>query len=172
MTKAIPAAPFPDLSLTMLDGSVRSTGLLRGKWGLIVVYRGHHCPRCKDYIRMLEVLAPQFAARNVEILVGSADPSDLARKTVSEEGWTLPVFCALSLAHMRDLGLYVTDPGADTQVPGPYAEPGVFLTNPDGILQTLCISNSPSARPDLTVFLDGVIGTQDRNLPIRGTADL
>lgn len=33
----------------------------------------------------------------------------------------------------------------------------------------IATSNSPSVRPDLEVVLDGIIGTQDRGLPIRGT---
>ncbi len=74
----------------------------------------------------------------------------------------------LSVAEMRGLGLYITDPGADSSAEWPYAEPGIFLINPDGLLQVLNISNAPSFRPDIDVMLDGIIGTQDRNLPIRG----
>ena len=44
------------------------------------------------------------------------------------------------------------------------------LSNDDYRLIALTRSNSPSIRPDLAVVLDGIIGTQDRGLPIGGTA--
>lgn len=166
--QALPAHPFPDLSLQMLDGTTVQTSEFVGGWTMFMVYRGHHCPRCKSYVAQLQSMAPQFGERGVRLVIGSADPRAVAEQTVAEEGWTLPVFAGLTIPQMRQLGLYITDPVDDDTIPGPYGEPGIFLINPTGALQTLCISNSPSARPDLTVFLDGIIGTQDRNLPVRG----
>ena len=73
-------------------------------------------------------------------------------------------------ASSRQLSLYVTVHDDDYELTGTYAEPGLFLVNPDGVIQSLERSNSPSIRPDLEVVLDGIIGTQERNLPIRGLA--
>ena len=167
-SQAAPGQPFPQLTFKMLDGTTFETAEFAGGWSLLIVYRGHHCPRCKDYIASLHKHAPAYSERRVRIVLGSADPAETARQTVAEEGWTLPVFAGLTVDQMSALGLFITDPGDDSTIHGLYSEPGLFLINPDGLLQTLSTSNSPSTRPDLEVFLDGVIGTQDRNLPIRG----
>ena len=137
---------------------------------MLVVYRGHHCPRCKTYVARLQALAPAYAERGVELLLASTDPENVARRTIDENGWTLPVAHSLTEANCRQLSLYLTAHLPGYELSGCYAEPGLFLVNPDGLTQVVERSNSPSVRPDLEVVLDGIIGTQERNLPIRGTA--
>ena len=118
----------------------------------------------------LQTLAPAYAERGVELLLASTDPENIAQRTIEENGWTLPVAHSLTEANSRQLSLYVTEHDADYELTGRYAEPGLFLVNPDGLVQSMERSNSPSIRPDLEVVLDGIIGTQERNLPIRGLA--
>ncbi len=136
---------------------------------MLIVYRGYHCPRCKTYIAKLHDLVPAYTERGVDILLASADPEHLASRTVDENGWTLPVAHSLSVAECQKLNLFLTEHEPDSEIDGLYAEPGLFLINPEGLTQVIETSNSPSVRPDLEVVLDGIIGTQDRNLPIRGT---
>ena len=69
---------------------------------------------------------------------------------------------------MRALGLYVTAPDPSSANGTPYAEPGVFFTTPDGLLQIVCTSNAASFRPDLDVLVDGVEATIAKGMPIRG----
>jgi len=163
-----PNDSFPNLIFTLTDGTLRRGGTFRDRWTMLVVYRGKHCPRCVTYINRLHELAPDYAARNVDILLASADSSERAAAMAAEHKWTLPIAHSLSVADMRLLGLYITEPPAGSDIPGPYAEPGLFLVNTEGRVHVLSTSNAASCRPDLAVFLDGVIGTQERNLPVRG----
>ena len=45
-----------------------------GNWQLVFVYRGFHCPVCKQYLTRLEELKDQFAANKAEIVAISGDP--------------------------------------------------------------------------------------------------
>ncbi|MFD0391286.1 hypothetical protein ACFQ4K_31090 [Tistrella bauzanensis] len=71
---------------------------------------------------------------------------------------------------MRGLGLYVSAPRSAQETDRPFAEPGVFVINPDGAVQIVDISNAPFARPDLAALLRGISFVQAKSYPIRGTA--
>ena len=169
MTELKPADPFPGIAFHTMSGGTEKLTELKAQWIMLIVYRGHHCPRCKHYVAKLHELAPAYAERDVAIRLATTDPQNIAQRTIDENGWTLPVAYGLSNDEVRQLGLYLTDHEAGYELEGQqYAEPGLFLINPDGLTQVIARSNSPSVRPDLEVVLDGIIGTQDRNLPIRG----
>lgn len=170
MTGIKPADNFPDIEFSLVGGGTRKLQDWANRWVMLIVYRGYHCPRCKSYVAKLQSLAPAYAERGVELLLASTDPENIAQRTIEENGWTLPVAHSLTEANSRLLSLYVTDHDADYELSGRYAEPGLFLVNPEGRIQSMERSNSPSIRPDLEVVLDGIIGTQERNLPIRGLA--
>jgi hypothetical protein len=72
---------------------------------------------------------------------------------------------------MRKLGLYISSPRTPPETDRPFAEPGLFLLNPEGKAQIIDISNAPFARPDLAEILRGIKLIKERNMPIRGTAD-
>ena len=168
MTALKPADPFPGISFNKMSGGTETLTELKAQWIMLIVYRGDHCPRCKHYVAKLHELAPAYAERDVTIRLASTDPQNVAQRTIDENGWTLPVAYGLSNDECRQLGLYLTDHEEGYELKDQYAEPGLFLINPDGLTQVIATSNSPSVRPDLEVVLDGIIGTQDRNLPIRG----
>lgn len=163
-----PADPFPPIEFKMMSGETERLSDNTGRWTVLVVYRGDHCPRCKTYVARLHELAAAYAEREVDLRLASMDPENVARRTIEENGWTLPVAHSLSVAECQQLSVYLTDHEDGAELSGPYAEPGLYLINPEGLTQVIATSNSPSVRPDLEVVLDGIIGTQDRNLPIRG----
>ena len=53
--------------------------------------------------------------------------------------------------------------------PDVFPEPGLFVTNPDGNVQIVDISNAPFSRPELAGILRGIGIIQERDYPIRGT---
>ncbi len=169
MTVIKPADPFPAITFHLVGGGTRQLSSKRDGWQMLIVYRGDHCPRCKHYMKILHDLESGYAERNVEILIASMDSEETARRTITENEWTLPVAHSMSLEDCKQLSLFITPHSLDSDREGVYAEPGLFLINPEGKTQVIATSNSPSVRPDLNVVLDGIIGTQERNLPIRGT---
>ena len=88
---------------------------------------------------------------------------------VAGEGWRFPVGYGLSMEQMRALGFYISKPRSPQETDRPFAEPGLFVINPEGRVQIADISNAPFARPDLSGILNGIKVIQERNYPIRGT---
>ncbi|NJM91215.1 MAG: redoxin domain-containing protein [Myxococcales bacterium] len=136
---------------------------------MLVVYRGKHCPLCKKYLATLTGLAADYRAAGVTVAAVSADPREKAAADVAEFGWTFPVGYGLSMEQMRTLGLYVSEPRSPQETDRPFAEPGLFVVNPEGKVQILDVSNAPFARPDLAMILNGIKIVVERGYPIRGT---
>jgi alkyl hydroperoxide reductase subunit AhpC len=99
----------------------------------------------------------------------SADTRDKAETEVSQEGWTFPVGYDLTLEQMRRLGVYISEPRSPLETDRPFAEPGLFVVNPDGRMQIIDISNAPAARPALSILLLGLQFIMKNDRPVRGT---
>ncbi|QEM83594.1 peroxiredoxin-like family protein [Halomonas binhaiensis] len=166
--KIMPGHPTPKINLRSITGEQMQLGG-EGKWQLAVVYRGRHCPLCREYLKTLNSMLEAFQEAGVEVIAVSADPIERATGTANEENWRFPVAYALSPDQMRELGLYVSEPRFSQETEWPFAEPGLFVTNPDGLLQIVDISNAPFARPDLQIVLNGLKFIREKNYPIRGT---
>lgn len=168
MMKLAAGAAFPSLPFASVAGPTVDVASMAG-WRLLVVYRGKHCPLCKQYFATLKGLSGDLAAAGVSIVTVSADPKEKAEADVASEGWTFPVGYGLTLDQMRTLGLYVSEPRSPQETDRPFAEPGLFVINPEGRVQIVDVSNAPFARPDLAAILRGIKIIQERQYPIRGT---
>ena len=62
------------------------------------------------------------------------------------------------------------DPRSPQETDRPFAEPALFVINPDGNIQIVDISNAPLARPDLKSPLKGIQFVASKSYPIRGLA--
>jgi len=160
---------FPDLTWPRTDGGVLTPAAMTG-WRLLVVYRGAHCPLCRNYLKTLERLQADFAEIGITVTAVSADPRERAVKEATEEGWTFPVGHDLSPEQMRALGLYVSSPRSPEETDRNFAEPGLFVINPQGAIQIVDVSNAPFARPDLEGLLNGLKFVLAKDYPIRGMA--
>jgi peroxiredoxin len=161
---------LPDITVPQLGGGEVQLGRPADDhpWQMVVVYRGKHCPICKNYLAELERLAPEFAKTGIGIVAVSGDPEDRARSFTQEINVSFPVGYDLSVDQMMALGLYVSAPRSEKETDRPFAEPGVFVINADGLLQVVDISNAPFARPDLGALLKGLKFIRDNDYPIRG----
>lgn len=162
-------ARFPALTWNTVSGErlVPSEG---AGWRVLIVYRGQHCPLCKNYLNTLDAMLDDFNAASIAVATVSADTAEKAEAEVAECGWKFPVGYGLSVAQMRELGLYVSDPRSPQETDRPFAEPGLFVINPDGLVQIVDISNAPFARPDLKPLLQGIKFVIAKDYPIRGRA--
>jgi peroxiredoxin len=161
---------LPQVSVSRLGGGDLQLGkpVDDHDWQMVVVYRGKHCPICKTYLAELERTAPEFAKAGVGVIAISSDPEDRARSFTEEIGVSFPIGYGLTVEQMRRLGLYVSEPRSAKETDRPFAEPGVFVINADGLLQILDISNAPFARPDLTGLAKGLKFIRENDYPIRG----
>ena len=171
MTNLFPAGQtIPALIFDTVGGPPAILEGGKGRWTLLVIYRGKHCGRCKPYLNKLEGMKAAWEEAGFDILVVSADTREKAQADVAEHGWTFPVGYGLSEGQMRALGLYVSEPLSESETDRTFAEPGVFCLRPDGTALLIAVSNGPSARPDLDQLLDGMIFTIENDRPPRGTA--
>lgn len=161
---------LPSFSAVSVEsGSSVEIGDTDGKWQLIVVYRGKHCGRCKNYLNALQKMQSAWYDAGFGITVVSADSRAKAQADVAEFAWTFPVLCELSESEMQKLGVYISEPLSPDEADGNFSEPAVFCIRPDGTVQIAAISNGPAARPDLAELLDGMIFTIEHDRPARGT---
>lgn len=161
---------LPEVTVSRLGGGDMQLGrpVDDHDWQMVVVYRGKHCPICKTYLAELERTAPEFAKAGVGVIAVSGDPEDRARVFTDEIGVTFPVGYGVTVDQMKVLGLYVSEPRSEKETDRPFAEPGVFVINADGLLQIVDISNAPFARPDLAGLAKGLKFIRDNDYPIRG----
>lgn len=163
---------FPALEVSGDDG-LRDLSKPLGTcdWMMVVVYRGQHCPMCTRYLNKLEAFVTELAEIGVDVAAVSGDsPEQLARHRNKLEV-TFPLFHSLSVAQMKELGLYISDPRSAQETDHPFSEPGVFVINEHGTLQVVDISNNPFVRPELKTLVSGLrwIRNPENNYPIRGT---
>ncbi|KAB2920279.1 MAG: redoxin domain-containing protein [Hyphomicrobiaceae bacterium] len=167
-SKLAAGAAFPGLVWPAVGGGTLDVAAMQG-WRLLAVYRGKHCPLCKRYLKTLDGLHDEFRTAGVTVSAVSADPKEKAEADVAEQGWRFPVGYGLTIEHMCKLGLYVSDPRSPQETDRPFAEPGLFLVNPQGSAQIIDVSNAPFARPDLQMILNGVKTIIEKSYPVRGT---
>lgn len=169
MSTKVPAgSAMPEIEVPKLGGgTVRIGG--GGRWQMAIVYRGKHCPLCKKYLGGLAELGDKIAETGVEIVTLSADTEEQASAFAEEVGLDIPVGYGLTDAQMKQLGLYVSEPRPN-ETDHNFPEPGLFVTNPDGRLQIVDISNAPFSRPDVGAVLNGIAFIRSKDYPIRGTA--
>ena len=163
--------PLPAITLPLVGGGKATLGTPQeeGQWQLVFVYRGLHCPLCKQYLKKLESLKEQFIATGAEILAISGDPAEKAASMVEATGATFAVAYGLSIEQMQDLGLYISNPRSSDETDRPFPEPGMFAVNGEGKVQLIDISNAPFNRSDLRELVETIEWIQENNYPIRGT---
>ena len=167
-TKFTAGAPFPDFAWPLVAGGQLDLARMSG-WRVLVVYRGRHCPRCKTYLNALDGLLEDFEAAGISVAALSADPAERAQTSVSENGWRFPVASGLTVEQMRIMGLYISEPRSAQETDRPFAEPGLFVVNPDNNVQAVDVSNASYTRPDLATLLDGIKYAIANRPPVRGT---
>ncbi len=162
---------LPEITLPIVGGGKATLGRPQkeGNWKLVFIYRGWHCPVCKQYLTRLESLKENFLTTGAEVIAVSGDPEHKAVSMVESVGLTFPVAYGLSIAQMQDLGLYISHPRTPQETDQPFAEPGMFAVNTDGKVQLIDISNTPFNRADLQELVETVEWIRANNYPIRGT---
>jgi len=164
---------FPVITLPTVNGAKVTLGEPQNgtDWKMIVVYRGKHCPLCTRYLNEIEKVKAEFFTLGIDMVAVSADSQAQANEHFKELAVSYPIAYGLSINHMKELGLYISNPRSAQETDHPFAEPGLFVVNEKGQVQVIDISNGPFVRPELDVLLSGLsfIRNPENNYPIRGT---
>lgn len=166
---------FPKIEVKTPDGRVVplvdvELPVANGKWTLVVVYRGQHCPICLNYLNELNMFSGRFQALKINLLAVSADNNEqLEQFKVNGLNADYPILLELKVEDMKRLGLYISEPTSDSETDHLFAEPALFLVNPESKITMLEISNAPFIRPNIDHFITGLEYALENNYPIRGT---
>ena len=174
VTALLPRQPVPALDVPLVAGGRFVLGAKPGeKFDLLVFYRGLHCPICTKYLLELERLAPEFAARGVQMVAISSDSVDRARQMADKvKAKGVQFGYGQSLANAREWGLYISTSRGKTSIgidePALFAEPGVFIVKPDGALYYGAVQTMPFARPQFQDLLGAIDFAIAKDYPARG----
>lgn len=140
-------------------------------WQMIVVYRGKHCPLCTQYLQQLNAKLDDLHGLGIEVIAVSSDPLEKATAQMEQVNPNFPVGYGLTIEQMQSLGLYISSPRSPEETDAPFAEPGMFIVNEEGLLQVVDYANGPIIRPELGLLVGGLafIKNPENNYPIRGT---
>ncbi len=176
MSKLMPRQPVPDLEVPLVSGGRwRLADQAPEQFTLLCFYRGQHCPVCKTYVKELDRLVGDFAARGVTAFALSSDTLERAEATVADWGLeNLPVGYGLSIDKAREWGLYVSTSRGETSLgivePDLFSEPGVFAVRPDGTLYMASVNTMPFARTHFKEVLGAFDFIIKNDYPARGEA--
>lgn len=171
--KRAAGSAFPAIDLPVLGGGRRDISRPRDglDWTLVVVYRGKHCPLCTTYLQELDAALADLNALGVDVIAVSADSEARATAQMEKVSPKFDVAYGLTIAQMRELGLYISDPRNGTDVDAPFAEPGLFVVDATGSLQIVDISNVPFSRPSPAWIAKGIGFRRGpmKDAPVNGT---
>jgi len=170
----MPRQDVPALSVPQVGGGtfdLASEATPRGT--VVCFYRGLHCPLCAKYLTEFEALVGEFAARGVGSVAISSDGAERAAEMKTKIGAeNLRFGYDLPLAKAREWGLYISTSRGKTSIgieePALFAEPGLFLVNPDRTLYYMSVQTMPFVRPHFRELLGAVDFAIDKNYPARG----
>jgi peroxiredoxin len=170
----MPRQPVPALKVrTLAHGEFMLAADAAPNFGLVVFYRGLHCPICLKYLLELGRLQPEFDKRGVKLIAVSSDGRERAQAMADKlNAPNLRMGYGLSLAHAREWGLYVSTSRGVTSIgieePALFSEPGLFIVRPDGTLYYGAVQTMPFARPHFDELLAALDFALAKNYPARG----
>ncbi len=170
----MPRQKTPDLSVPLIGGGTFDLSAETAERGTVVCfYRGLHCPVCATYLTEFEKLVDDFADRGVASVAISSDGEERAAQMKEKIGASKLRFGHdLPLAKAREWGLYISTSRGKTSIgieePALFAEPGLFLINPDQTLYYMSVQTMPFVRPHFRELLGAVDFAIEKNYPARG----
>ncbi|MBY4894592.1 AhpC/TSA family protein [Rhodobacteraceae bacterium N5(2021)] len=170
----MPRQAVPALSLPQVGGGTFDLAAESSPRGTVVCfYRGLHCPLCAKYLTEFESLVSEFTARGVGSIAISSDGAERGAKMKENIGAkNLRFAYDMSLAKAREWGLYISTSRGKTSIgieePALFAEPGLFLINPDNTLYYMSVQTMPFVRPHFRELLGAVDFAIEKSYPARG----
>ncbi len=171
MSKLSPNQAVPLLEVETVRGDVwKLSDQQPETFTLVEFYRGYHCPRCKVHLLDLDHKIARFAERGVGVIAISTDDAERAKKTNDEWGFhNLTLGYGLPIDVAKAWGLHISNAITEKE-PRQFAEPGMFLVRPDGILYSSVINTTPFYRPHFADVMEAIDMIRARNYPPRGDA--
>ena len=166
-----PGTPAPTLDLPLTIGARYELSKQNPEnFTLVVMYRGKHCPICKQQLQDLSSKLDEFTKRGINVVAVSMDSEE--RAMVVHEEWDtgdVPLAYNMSEEKAREWGLFISKAREGSEEPAVFSEPGMFLIRPNGDLYFESIQNAPFTRPPLDDLIKGIDFIMSNDYPTRGT---
>lgn len=135
-----PGDVFPSLTLPKVGGGSFSVpGVLDGRYGVVLFYRGSWCPYCNAQLRAFERATDSLAEVGVATVALSIDDEKTTADLIAKHGLRFP------LGHSADAKAIS-------------AATGAFVDPVGGFLQSTGFVLDPSGRVIVSVYSSGAIG--------------
>ena len=155
MPKLEPGDKAPDFTLPNIKGEKVSLSLQKGKWIILVFYRGNWCSLCNTQIINFARDYQKFQEINAEIIAISTDIPEKAAKTqrkshslfpilLDEKGKVVQLYDVLvQKREWKDIPAFMHGKKAGT-----YAMPAVFIIDPQRVIRYSYVGRSFTDRPN------------------------
>ncbi len=88
--------PFPTITTARVDGGEMTIPQdVKGKWTILLFYRGHWCPYCRQQLLDFQQASQQLSGMNTQIVALSVDPLEQAQQTVERQRLSFRCFTVL-----------------------------------------------------------------------------
>jgi peroxiredoxin len=118
---------FPTITASLVrGGEMTIPGDLAGRWAVLLFYRGHWCPYCRQQLLDFQRAKEQLNELGAEVVALSVDPLEQAQQTVERHRLTFPVLYGLDArAVAKKMGASMNEDPLYLQATG-------FVLRPDG----------------------------------------
>ncbi len=132
---------FPTITASRVGGDEMTVPqALEGKWSVLLFYRGHWCPYCRQQLMDFQRSLEPLKEADIEVVALSVDLLEQAQQTVERHKLTLPVLYGLD-AHkvVEQLGSFINEDPLYLQATG-------FVLRPDGTIAVAVYSSGAIGR--------------------------
>lgn len=132
---------FPTMTASRVGGGEMTIPQdLEGRWAILLFYRGHWCPYCRQQLMDFQRAQEQLKDIGVEVVALSVDPLEQAQQTIERHRLTFPVLYGLDAHQVAEqIGAFTNDHPLYLQATG-------FVLLPDGTIALAVYSSGAIGR--------------------------
>ncbi len=125
---------------TTAGDSLMLPGDLVGNWSVVLLYRGHWCPYCRQQLLDFQQKMEEFDQNEIKVVAASTDMKEDAQKTVEKYSITFPVGYGLDGPKVSEqTGAFYDGEKGNLHATG-------FVLSPDGKILNAVYSTGPVGR--------------------------
>lgn len=132
---------FPALTAARVDGGTMTLPQdLAGHWSVVLFYRGHWCPYCRQQLQDFQRASETWQELGIQVVALSVDPLEQAQQTVERHRLPFPVLYGVDAHAVAQLiGAAINEEPLYLQATG-------FILRPDGTVAVSVYSSGAIGR--------------------------
>jgi peroxiredoxin len=132
---------FPTITAARVGGGeVTLPQDVAGQWTVLLFYRGHWCPYCRQQLLNFQQALPELQEIGTQVIALSTDSAEDAQQTVERHRLAYPILYGLDVHEIADkLGAFIN-------AERPYINATGFILRPDGTIVVSVYSSGAIGR--------------------------